>query len=340
MANRYWVGGSGTWDALNVLNWSLTSGGVGGASVPTAADVAIFNASSGVGTVTLGADATVFSMTFSGSSITTFDWNNRVVNLAGNAATLYVGNAAVAMLNNPTINATYNGSTGTRTITGGVGITESNAVNVNITAGTDTVTLGTGNNVYKNVNFTGFSGTLAAGNRTLYGGIVYSAAMTVAASSGGLIFAATSGTHTITAANQQVDGLMTFSGGAAFEFTNAVQLTAARTLTVSKGSVKFKNGTTNSAGAFAFAGTSSNRITIGSTTPGSQFTLSDASGVNNATYMTISDCVATGGATWTAWYENQNIDAGNNIGWNFGGSPQTVSEITYSIRSFATPRRF
>ena len=26
MANRYWVGGSGTWDAVNTANWSATSG--------------------------------------------------------------------------------------------------------------------------------------------------------------------------------------------------------------------------------------------------------------------------------------------------------------------------
>jgi len=329
MANRYWVGGTGTWDAVNVLNWSLTSGGVGGAPVPTAADIAIFNASSGVGTVTLAADATVFSMTFSGSSITTFDWNNHKINLAGNAATLYVGNAAVAMLNNPTINATYSGSTGTRTITGGVGIAESNAVNVNITAGTDTVALGTGNNTYKNVNFTGFSGTLAAGNRRLYGGIIYSAAMTVAASSGGLIFAATSGTHTITAANQEVDGLMTFSGGASFEFTNAVRLTAARTLTVSAGSVKFRDGATSSAGAFMFTGTSSSQIIIGSTTPGAQFTLSDPSGTNTAAYTTISDSIATGGATWNAFTTNGNIDAGNNLGWDFSTQ---IGKYIYTVR--------
>lgn len=36
MANRYWVGGAGTWDLTNTANWSTTSGGAGGASVLTA----------------------------------------------------------------------------------------------------------------------------------------------------------------------------------------------------------------------------------------------------------------------------------------------------------------
>lgn len=51
MANRYWVGGSGIWNATNTANWSTTSGGSGGASVPTQTDMVFFNSSSGGGTV-------------------------------------------------------------------------------------------------------------------------------------------------------------------------------------------------------------------------------------------------------------------------------------------------
>lgn len=43
MANRYWVGGSGTWDATNTANWSATSGGLGGASAPTSLDDVYFD---------------------------------------------------------------------------------------------------------------------------------------------------------------------------------------------------------------------------------------------------------------------------------------------------------
>ena len=48
MADRYWVLGTGTWDATNTTNWSASSGGVGGASVPTAADNVFFDANSNV----------------------------------------------------------------------------------------------------------------------------------------------------------------------------------------------------------------------------------------------------------------------------------------------------
>jgi hypothetical protein len=42
-ANRYWVGGADSSRWERTQNWSTTSGGNGGASVPTAADVAIFD---------------------------------------------------------------------------------------------------------------------------------------------------------------------------------------------------------------------------------------------------------------------------------------------------------
>ena len=50
MADRYWVGGTGTWDSTSTANWSTASGGSTGASVPTATDNVFFDANSNVGT--------------------------------------------------------------------------------------------------------------------------------------------------------------------------------------------------------------------------------------------------------------------------------------------------
>lgn len=67
MANRYWVGGTGSWNGTNTTNWSATSGGAGGASVPTTADDVFINASSGAGTVTIASGNTgAKSITFTG----------------------------------------------------------------------------------------------------------------------------------------------------------------------------------------------------------------------------------------------------------------------------------
>lgn len=38
MADRFWVGGNGNWDASTTTHWSATPGGAGGASVPTISD--------------------------------------------------------------------------------------------------------------------------------------------------------------------------------------------------------------------------------------------------------------------------------------------------------------
>jgi len=65
MADRYWVGGAGSWNSTT--KWSATSGGASGASVPTSADNAIFDAASGAApftaTVTDGATCANLTLT-------------------------------------------------------------------------------------------------------------------------------------------------------------------------------------------------------------------------------------------------------------------------------------
>ena len=59
MANRYWVGGTGSWDGT-ATHWSATSGGGGGATVPTAADDVFFDNLS---------NATLYTCTVSSSRV-------------------------------------------------------------------------------------------------------------------------------------------------------------------------------------------------------------------------------------------------------------------------------
>ena len=53
MANRYWVGGSGSWNNASNTNWSATSGGAGGATAPTSADDVFFDSGSAAGNYTV-----------------------------------------------------------------------------------------------------------------------------------------------------------------------------------------------------------------------------------------------------------------------------------------------
>jgi hypothetical protein len=69
MANRYWVGGSGTWNTSSTTNWSASSGGPSGASVPTAADSVFFD-QAGTYTVTLTGALTCLDITVSAGTVT------------------------------------------------------------------------------------------------------------------------------------------------------------------------------------------------------------------------------------------------------------------------------
>jgi hypothetical protein len=53
MADRYWVGGTASWDGTAGSKWALTSGGAGGQAVPTSADDVFFDAASGAVTCTI-----------------------------------------------------------------------------------------------------------------------------------------------------------------------------------------------------------------------------------------------------------------------------------------------
>ena len=107
MPDRYWVGGTDSWNGTAGTKWSATSGGPGGASVPTTADDVFFNASSGVGTVTIGAANTgARSINCTGFTGT----------LAGSAGITVAGSVTLV----PAMTCTYDGSlviTGTGTLT-------------------------------------------------------------------------------------------------------------------------------------------------------------------------------------------------------------------------------
>lgn len=243
----------------------------------------------------------------------------------------------------PTVNVTYSGSVGTRTIASGQTSssgTETNSLNFNISAGTDII-LFTATARVKNVNFTGFAGTLSGSSALLcYGNLTYSAGMTVAAATNPTIFGATSGTQLITTNGKTLDLPLTFSGiGGTFAFQDALTQGSTKAFTITNGTVQLKAGVTSTVGALATSGTTQKFLQ--STLANTQATLSQASGTVNASYLTIKDNNAVGGAEWDAFTNQANIDAGNNDGWDFGISPVVGgAEYTYALRSFTQPRRF
>lgn len=69
MADRYWVGGTGTWDDTSTTVWSTTSGGSSGASVPTSADDVFFDQAGPYTVTTAVSERPCKSITVSGANV-------------------------------------------------------------------------------------------------------------------------------------------------------------------------------------------------------------------------------------------------------------------------------
>ena len=84
MADRYWVGGTGTWDTTSTANWSASSGGAPGASVPTSVDNVFFDANS---------NATSYTVTIASTNVNCANWTvnapaTGVVTLSGSVSSI------------------------------------------------------------------------------------------------------------------------------------------------------------------------------------------------------------------------------------------------------------
>lgn len=162
MAARFWVGGTGNWDAADTTHWSDTSGGAGGQTVPGASDTVTLDGSSGGGTVTVTADQTVTSIT-SGAYTGTIDFGTgRTINASffdfGGTATrtltlgdcifnlTFAGNALRCTV---VTNLTMTANTATVNITGAAGAFQCTSFNYN---GISIVFSGSGNQGTNGVN--------------------------------------------------------------------------------------------------------------------------------------------------------------------------------------------
>ncbi len=121
-ANRFWVGGTDTWDATAGSKWSTTSGGAGGAAIPGSGDIAIFDTGSGTVTVaaSIGGTNTVQHIRNTGGA----NSFTGTLNFATNSPTISTGSFVFTAAGSPII---VGG--GTMTVTGDLGfdVTGANA---------------------------------------------------------------------------------------------------------------------------------------------------------------------------------------------------------------------
>jgi len=165
LADRFWVGGTGTWNTTSTTNWSASSGGPNGASVPTVADSVFFD-QAGTYTVTMTGALACLDITVSAGTVTFATGTSPTLNVRGSmsllAGTVWSSTGAITFsstttgrtvtTNGVTISGTFtfNGSGGGWTLgsnltfaTGSNGITvtegtfdTSSSGNYNISCGT------------------------------------------------------------------------------------------------------------------------------------------------------------------------------------------------------------
>ena len=346
---RYWVGGTAAWDATAGTKWSNTSGGTGGASVPTASTYVIFDGNSGSGTVTIqtavaaaaGFDASAFTGTlvqnqnFSVGNATagdfilgsgmTFSWTAGTTKLVSTRA----GNV-VDLAGKQLGSLTFNATTGTWKLLNDIVLVASALTS--LTNGTIDL------NGYDYLSDSQVTSSTATRSFIMNGGRIRLRGT-------GAVWATPAGTLTF---DNTIPGAIrientsasakSFSGGTvtypSIEVLGAalsgiVTFAGAFTTSTLKfnpdASVKFTSGVTTTASALDWTGTSGHPITVQSITPTSAATISVASGIISADWLVLQDSAATGGATFYAG--TNSVDATGNSGWIFA-SPSTPTDQT------------
>jgi hypothetical protein len=343
MANRYWVLGTGAWDGTSTTNWSTTSGGAGGASVPTAADNVFFDANSNIATTAFTVTITTVAGLCNDFTASGLDGT---MTLAGTVGLTVSGSLTFQATN---FTRTYTGTTTFNATTTGKTVTTNGVAfggNVTFDGVGGAWALGSAFNIPNNQRLFLNNGTLDLNGLVLTAGLFTTGAGTKNITFNGGTFAI-SGATTTTWNNAAPTGFTTTAGtgtgsismtsasaktfvGGGSTYNCTLNQGGAGTLTIS-GSNTFSNitnttqpaqitftaSTTNTFSNFSLSGTAGNLITLRSSSSGTRFTLSKSSGTVSVSYLDIQDSAATGGASWRSLLTNGNINSGNNTGWIF-----------------------
>jgi hypothetical protein len=326
MANRFWVGGTQSWNATAGTKWSTTDGGGSGAAVPTAADDVFFTALSGAVTVTFAnsqsarsINCTGFTGTISHASAATMSIGDATAGASSVALKLVAGmtytrgsattsawsfistsatTQTVDFANKATGNITFNGAGSSYQLTG----------QVNHTSASFTFTQGT-----LDLNGQTIAASIFNSNNSNTRTLTMGAANISVASSGtswnfstitGLTITANTAVITLTGVGPTLAGGGTNYNGAGFSFTGGGQVNISSSNTF--GSLSFigtaaktdslavSGATTTITGAFTVTGNSAtNRVLVMSSIISSQRTISAGSvSLTNVDFQAI----ASGGA--------------------------------------------
>jgi hypothetical protein len=330
---------------------TISHGSTTGASEATSVN---FKVTATLGSVVLNANSVAKDLDFTG---TTASWTNAVNTIYG-SLTIDAGMTVSAGANT----VTFGSASATQVLTSaGVTldfpITKSGAGTLELASATTTVgssrqfalTGGTLNVNGKTLSVGTFSTTGTTARSITFGtsGTITVVGASWTASGSGLTTTGTTSTISMTSASSK-----TFTGGG-FNYAATLNQSGAGALTIAgsntlyditattlPSTITFTAGTTQTVTQFTGSGTSGNLLTLNSSSPGTPFTLSDASGTNSVSYTSITDSTATGGATWSSYLTNGNVDGGGNTGWAFEAPVAYAYSVSIKLRSMTQRGRF
>jgi hypothetical protein len=201
------------------------------------------------------------------------------ISVNGSGTSLFAMSTTTNFSYTGTTTVEINNATATAaTVTMGTSSTEAQVLNFNIISGSYALTLLNA----KNVNFTGFTGSLVNSARTIYGNLILVSGVTYTAGTSTTTFGATSGTQQITSATQTLDFPVTINGiGGTVQLVDALTIGATRAVTLTNGTFD-ANGQNVSIGTFASTAQGPRTIAFGSGTwsvSGATFNVSNTSGM-------------------------------------------------------------
>lgn len=312
MANRFWVGGTAAWNGTAGTKWATTSGGAGGAAVPTNADDVFFDAASGAAAVTITGTRDAKTLTLTGFTGSFAGTGLDGVDVGGSVTLGGVSIAGSTLLINITANATITsggGHFGTLAVSAG---TATLADALICDSALQVALTGTFDANDQSVTIATYSGASATATLIMGSGLWTVSSQWIVTAG---IFTPETSTIKMTGTGGFIGGGKTYNN---IWFTANNTITGANTFTdlrIDAGvTVTFTAGTTTTVTSLTWNGTPGSLVTVQSSSAGSAFTLSDASGGNTVVYASIKDSTATGGASFVA---QESVNVSGNTGWFF-----------------------